>query len=923
MNIKTLNLIFFIILSINSYSQREASNWFFGNRAGIRFNSDNSVTVLSAVPNEIGINTNEGCSSFSDSDGNLLLYTDGRTVWDRNHKIMPNGDYFNNTGLLGDPSSTQSGIIIPNPTNSNIFYVFTVDEPHHENAAIYPRQFEGFYTGTEDRVPLADDGFNNGMNYSVIDMSVTGTNGSIGDVISRNNHLVTYNQNRYGEEIKYKCSEKITAVKTQDGNGYWVITHFTNKFYAFKIDENGVNATPVVTQINPMVPTSGYRRNSIGYLKASPDGKKIAIAHNQLGTTEGGTAQNGCVYLYDFDNQTGNITNGLLIRNNISPYGIEFSAQSKKLYVSDDNGIAQYDLQSPILTRTVISNRLYAALQLGPDRKIYKANLNSDVKYLDVINSPELAGLACDYQERAIYLGDYGSSTFGLPPFITSVFSTSIIEKNTCLGDITTFETASSGTIDNAVWDFGDGSPSVTNISTSHAYASAGTYDVSVSVTIAGSTVNDTKQITINPLPNAIRSVLSQCSPDGISETNIFFNLNLAHEDLSDEAKNRETTFFISYDNADENINPLPVDYKNITNPQVLYARVSNTQTGCYSITELEIRVNTGAISNYEIAKCDNDGTEDGLYNFTLSDADIATDFPTAMIFYYKNIDDALLKQNQIYVQHRNVNNNIETVYARLEELDQCLGIYPIKLIVNPLPKIKTEDTDYICTNLPNHFITLTPNLLTGNTTGLRYKWSTGQETQTINVNQAGTYTVTVTNTFGCEKIRTITVLPSNNATIENVEIKDISDNNTVTIYLTSTSLGNYLYSLDAPSGPFQASNHFENVSPGFHTVYIYDDRGCGIVSKEISVLKIPKFFTPNGDGRNETWDIIGINSQFYANSKIYIFDRYGKLLADIKPLSNGWNGIYNGQPLPSSDYWYVVKFENGRIVKGHFSLVR
>jgi hypothetical protein len=300
-------LTFILFVSLKSFSQGEASNWFFGTKAGIKFNADNSITVLSTNPNPIAISTNEGCSSLSDPNGNLLLYTDGRTVWDRNHVIMPNGNYNNGTGLLGDPSSTQSGIIIPNPANPNIYYIFTVDEPHQTNAEVYPNQYTGVYTegGSSQTIPEADDGFNNGLNYSIVDISILGTNGSIGDVSVRNNPLITYDPNPTGDEIKYKCSEKITAVRARDGLGYWVITHFTNKFYVFKIDENGVNETPIITQINPLIPISGYRRNAIGQIKASPNGQKIAIAHNQVGTATGGSSSNGVVYLYDFDNETG------------------------------------------------------------------------------------------------------------------------------------------------------------------------------------------------------------------------------------------------------------------------------------------------------------------------------------------------------------------------------------------------------------------------------------------------------------------------------------------------------------------------------------------------------------------------------------------------------------------------------------------
>lgn len=117
-------------------------------------------------------------------------------------------------------------------------------------------------------------------------------------------------------------------------------------------------------------------------------------------------------------------------------------------------------------------------------------------------------------------------------------------------------------------------------------------------------------------------------------------------------------------------------------------------------------------------------------------------------------------------------------------------------------------------------------------------------------------------NSIACEKTRTITILPSNNATISAIDIVDNSDNNMATVQLTNSSIGNYLYSIDAPNGPFYSSNHFENIKAGFHTIYVYDDRGCGTVSKEFSILKLPKFFTPNGDGRNDTWGHSGHESE-------------------------------------------------------------
>ena len=208
-----LKLLLLLVLSSTfAFSQGEASNWFFGGKAGIKFENDGTITTLSTNPNPIMIQTTEGCSAYSDLNGNLMLYTDGRTVWDRNHLEMPNGDYNNLTGLLGDPSSTQSAIIVPKPGDPNIYYIFTVDEPHHDNRDTYPDQNTN--VSFEE-----DDGFNNGFNYSIVDMSIIGENGSIGDISVRNTHLMTYNPDPEGEEIKYKCSEKITAVKAADNSG--------------------------------------------------------------------------------------------------------------------------------------------------------------------------------------------------------------------------------------------------------------------------------------------------------------------------------------------------------------------------------------------------------------------------------------------------------------------------------------------------------------------------------------------------------------------------------------------------------------------------------------------------------------------------------------------------------------------------------
>ena len=138
---------------------------------------------------------------------------------------------------------------------------------------------------------------------------------------------------------------------------------------------------------------------------------------------------------------------------------------------------------------------------------------------------------------------------------------------------------------------------------------------------------------------------------------------------------------------------------------------------------------------------------------------------------------------------------------------------------------------------------------------------------------------------------------------------------------------GNYEYRLD--NGPWQLDGTFTNVSAGFHEVSVRDLNGCGISTESVLVIDYPRFFTPNGDGYNDTWRIDGLEQRPQAT--IYIFDRYGKLLKQLNPLSQGWDGTFNGKPLPATDYWFSVTLDviygseesNIKTFTGHFSLKR
>jgi gliding motility-associated-like protein len=261
-----------------------------------------------------------------------------------------------------------------------------------------------------------------------------------------------------------------------------------------------------------------------------------------------------------------------------------------------------------------------------------------------------------------------------------------------------------------------------------------------------------------------------------------------------------------------------------------------------------------------------------------------------------------------------------------------CTDSIDIPFIVQPLPNINLNtngsEDELVCSNLPTFFVQLNAGIQDGSpTSNYTYIWSkdgtvlSGQVGYTLDVNAEGIYTVEVTNASGCSRIRTLKVTASDIAVIQTVDVVDMADANTVTINVTGA--GDYEYSLDEASGYFQDSNFFTNVPAGIHEVFINDKNGCGAISRAIAVVGLPKFFTPNNDGYNDYWNVKGVNATFNANSIIYIFDRYGKLLKQLQPSSEGWDGTFNGTPLASDDYWYTVKLEDGRETKGHFSLKR
>ncbi|MEO1030193.1 MAG: T9SS type B sorting domain-containing protein [Bacteroidota bacterium] len=433
--------------------------------------------------------------------------------------------------------------------------------------------------------------------------------------------------------------------------------------------------------------------------------------------------------------------------------------------------------------------------------------------------------------------------------------------------------------------------------------------------------------ITVNafnsPIANDITII--QCDDevaDGVSNFNLS---NYTDDVVRDEAGDVEPTWEISFFEDAALTIPINGDsYENTQNFQVIYARVFDEFSGCVSSSQVTLQVNSSNGVSASLEVCD-DFIEDGFVFFDLTQADsqILENAPVnAVLSYYRTYYEALLQVNVITEPYFNEVAYNQTVYARVDIDDVCYAINEVYLTVKDLPRVTQYEEVYYCLNTFPETMTLSGGIVDDIPNNYAYEWSTGETTINIEINETDTYEVFVTRPAGCTNRRTIRVFPSSAALIETIEIIDVSENNTITVLVSGD--GDYVYALNNENGSYQTSNVFEDVPSGIHTVYVQDIKAeCGVVSEEVSVLGFPRFFTPNGDTVNDTWQIKGFSSRFPNTASVKIFDRYGKLMTVLNAQNPSWDGQYNGYLQPNDDYWFLAELVDGRTFKGHFSLKR
>jgi len=439
---KILLILIGLFISLTQTAQKEAYNWCYGNNILLTFTtnppSQSTISALSAL---------ESVASISDKNGLLLFYTNGNFVYNANHTVMANGN-----GLLGGNGGapTNGATIVKQPGNTNIYYVFTLD----------------------------DLGFPNGFRYSIVDMSLAA---GMGSVTVKNVLLHT------------PTSEKCVAVRHCNGVDAWIVTHdvdSSNTFRTFLLTAAGINTVPVLSSTGVYLINGNWAQ---GQMKVSPNGKKLGLAI----TTFSSNRVHDSYELFDFDNANGTVSNPLHLLTEPNAYGCEFSPDGTKFYGSrwlTTPRIFQWDLcagsNSAIVASQYsvpVTGNVSAGMQRTPDGRIFIARAWF---YIGGFNSPNLSGMNCGFTNTVSNLAPYYSGA-SFPNFINTDLKTSIpfSFSNTCqhfsfsaLPSIGNTCAYAANTVNAIQWNFGEPSSGASNISTlntpTHQYANGGTYTV-------------------------------------------------------------------------------------------------------------------------------------------------------------------------------------------------------------------------------------------------------------------------------------------------------------------------------------------------------------------------------------------------------------------------------------------------------------
>lgn len=821
-----------LLLNNSSFAQKEANIWYFGRNAGLDFSSGGPIAITNGQ-----LNTLEGCATISNKDGVLLFYTDGVTVYNARHEVMQNG-----SGLMGHSSSTQSSIIVPRPSDSSLYYIFTTDAT--------PNNLE------------------NGLRYSTVNIKLAG--GKAG--VSAKNIL-----------LHSPSTEKIMAVKHSNNKDIWVISHKYggDEFLVYLIDKSGINTTPIVSKIGSLYSDDNYY-GSMGYLKASPRGDKLAAAIRYK--------NNSILEIYDFDNKTGKVSNPItsseFVRN---IYGVEFSPNGSKLYATVGvaiplRSVFQYDLEENDVfnSKTVVYNTTVnslGAIQVAVDGKLYIASSSRD--YLDVINKPNSKGHSCDYKESQAFLGGK-KSAFGLPTFIQSYFKEELkcdfTYKGICLNDKIAFYATTNYNLATFHWDFGDNNSFADTAygdTVNYTYPDNNVFNVKLIVKLGGDECEVNKSISVLDSPDII----------------------LPRDTFVCEGQNLTLT---------------PLSYAG----KVTWNTAANDTFPTITIDTAGIFIATNT-NNCGIDK----DTIKVTYKF-LPKISIQTD---TIVCPNQPFNASLTTDHKVVEWHDNkfIYNRTFTIQDTsilwIKSTNICGTSYD-SVTVKTYPKLqfKINADSAVCPNVDfnlsassnsdssiNWFNTTIGKNTTANIPNGQWIWAVTKNQCVIQYDSTfiATYAPTTVNLGGDKEICDTDILLDAGIMDAEYTWQNIPSFNTQTF--TATKPGVYKV----------AATRCKKTVTDSITIYPPQDTG----------VYIPNAFTPNGDMLNDTFSVF-IDGFAPKKYQLNIYSRWGEEVFKSNNYQQSWDGIYRTQPVPEGIYMYMLNLLHCRRIKrykGNITLLR
>ncbi len=895
------------------HAQKENNNWAFGFHAGLDFNSGSPVAVRTNIGSGGNFNY-EGCATISDRyTGQLLFYSQGGAVWDRNHNIMPNGH-----NLSTDPSvwsSSQSALIVPILNTPDQYYLFSLGQ-----------------TATSTAHGLLPNSAM--LSYSVIDMKL---NGGLGDVVPGRKNI----------HMDSVLSEQMIAVAGNNCNIWLLVHNKSNVFKAYEITTNGTIHPPVLSAVGAGHPAGNNPGEAATQMKVAPNGRKLSAAyryHNRPGFY--------AAELYDFDPATGVVSNPLglqFLNTNRSIYGTCFSPDNSKVYFQEAGAgvrIYQFDLNAGTpaaiqASQTVVgtNNNLGGDMQLGPDGKVYAASVAAGSSgflirgFLHSIDAPNQAGVACLYQSTPVVLIPPDSSSYGLPNRVvypkqdTVTYINHICEPmdsvrisvpqgfffhewyngrtdssqvvrqqgvywvrsvNSCMVRIDTFVIIPSPqqidigpdiigcegdvislqvpvTLAGASYRWSTGeTTSVIQVNSSGIY--------SLRVDILGCAVTDTVEVILRPAPVA----------------DLGKDTGICHTDTPFVLKNADLYAGAQYLWS----NGLSEDQMKVVRTGTYWLRLS--ENGCEDSDTVVIRVITTPVVHIG------------------NDSIICEQFPLRI---GARVPEALYTWNTGQVtSHIDV---AATGHYILEvNLGGCIVHDTVQITAMPAPEIDLGGDRDIC---PEQTVVLDG----GYGTNSKYRWNTGDTTSSVAATAAGFYQVYVTTEHHC--MGTDSVMLS-------FYPKPVVHLGADTTVCEETPLMIGTFRLNTDSVVWSDGSVGNSLSVRYGGRYIATGiNKCGARSDTIDVKQMfcdiwaPNVFTPNGDGRNDVFRALG-NIGRLEGFGLSIYNRWGQLVFHTKDKLQGWDGYYNGSPALMGTYVYMLEYTIGNkpyLQKGNFHLLR